>query len=318
MKNSINLKKAKILLTGGSGFLGSYVKHELLNEGAEEKNILIPRSKSFDLRDRKNCVLVTRNADIVIHLAGNVGGIGKNSELPGLLFYDNAVMGIELMEAARKNKVKKYVTIGTVCSYPKFTPVPFREENLWSGYPEETNAAYGLAKKMLLVQGQAYRQQFGFNSIYLLLVNLYGPGDHFDLRYSHVIPGLIRKVGEAKAKNKNKIIAWGTGSASREFLYVEDAAHAIVLATQRYNKPEPINVGSNFEITIKELIGLICKLMKFQGEIIWDKTRPDGQPRRKLDTTKAKKEFNFVSKTPFEQGLKKTILWYLKNHKTLV
>lgn len=307
MAKALSLKDATILLTGGSGFLGSHVTEELLRSGVKKKDIIIPRSQKLDLRDKKNCLKVTRGVDIVIHLAGNVGGIGKNREMPGTLFYDNAVMGIELMEAARKNGVKKFVTIGTVCAYPKFTPVPFKEENLWEGYPEETNAPYGLAKKMLLVQSQSYRQQFGFNGIYLLPVNLYGPRDNFDPDYSHVIPALIRKVAEAKAKNSKSIVVWGTGKASREFLFVEDAARAIVLATKYYNKPEPVNIGASFEITIKELIKLICELMDYKGKIIWDKTKPDGQPRRKLDVSRAKKEFGFLAKTPFRTGLKKTI-----------
>lgn len=316
MKKGINLKKTKILLTGGSGFLGFYVKRELMNKGVKEKNILIPRSKRFDLRDRENCILVTRNVDVVIHLAGNVGGIGKNSALPGLLFYDNAVMGIELMEAARLNKVKKFITVGTVCAYPKFVATPFKEKDLWLGYPEETNAAYGLAKKMLLVQGQAYRTQYKFNAIYLLLVNLYGPRDNFDLNTSHVIPALVRKISQAKANKTDEVIVWGSGSPSREFLFVEDAARAIVAATKYYNKRDPVNIGANFEIKIKDLLRVLCGLMGYKGKVKWDKSKPDGQPRRKLDTSKAKREFGFEAKVQFEKGLIETIEWFYKNYKT--
>lgn len=308
---SLRLDDSKILLTGGSGFLGSNVYKKLLDKGVKKENIIIPRSKEYDLREKRNCELVMKNRDIVIHLAGNVGGIGKNKNFPGTLFYDNATMGIELMEAARKNGVKKFVTIGTVCSYPKHTPIPFKEKFLWNGYPEETNAAYGLAKKMLLVQGQAYRQQYGFNVIHLLLVNSYGPGDSFDFDRSHVIPALIRKVVEAKKKRRDRIVVWGTGKPSREFIYVEDAARAITMATEKYDKPEPVNIGAGFEISIKDLIELICCLMKYKGKIVWDKTKPDGQPRRKLDTTRALKEFGFVAKIPFEEGLRRTIDWYL-------
>ena len=310
----IKFKNNKILLTGGNGFLGKYVKNILLKKGLKERNIIIPDSNKFDLRDRINCQKLTKRIDIVIHLAGNVGGIGKNSSLPGTLLYDNAIMGLELMEAAKNNHVHKFVCIGTVCSYPKNTPVPFKEESLWNGYPEETNAPYGIAKKILLVQSQAYRQQFGFNSIYLLPVNLYGPGDNFDPESSHVIPALIKKLDEAK-KTNNNVIVWGTGKASREFLYVEDAAEAIVMATQRYNKLDPINIGSNSEIKIKDLVALIAAKMKYKGKIIWDKTRPDGQIRRKLNIQKAKNEFGFVAKTKLGEGLTKTINWYIKTFK---
>lgn len=304
-------KNNKILLTGGNGFLGKYVKNILLKKGLKERNIIIPDSNKFDLRDRINCQKVTKGIDIVIHLAGNVGGIGKNSFLPGTLLYDNAIMGLELMEAAKNNHVHKFVCIGTVCSYPKNTPVPFKEESLWDGYPEETNAPYGIAKKILLVQSQAYRQQFGFNSIYLLPVNLYGPGDDFDIKSSHVIPALIKKIHEAKKTNSN-LSVWGTGKASREFLYVEDAAEAIVKATQKYNKNNPINIGSSSEIKIKDLVTLIANKMKYKGKIVWDKTKPDGQIRRKLNTQKAKGEFGFIAKTELDAGLTKTINWYIK------
>jgi len=308
------LTNKKILLTGGNGFLGIFVKNELIKKGVKEKDIFIPDLPDFDLRDKKNCEKAVKNKDIIIHLAAKVGGIGLNQEKPGELFYDNLIMGAELMEQARKVKVEKFVAIGTVCCYPKFTPVPFKEQDLWNGYPEETNAPYGLAKKMLLVQAQAYRKQYGFNAIYLLPVNLYGPNDNFDSKSSHVIPALIKKVADAKKNNKNFIKIWGTGKATREFLYVEDAAQAIILATEKYNKNEPVNLGSGMEISIKNLVKTICQLMNFKGKIRWDKSKPDGQPRRMLNTHKAKKEFGFQAKTNFEKGLKKTIKWYEKNN----
>jgi len=312
ISNGMNLKNKKILLTGGNGFLGSFVKKELLKKGVKEKDIFIPDLPKFDLREKKICQQLVKNQDIVIHLAGNVGGIGFNREKPGELFYDNLIMGVQLMEEARKAGVKKFVAVGTVCCYPKFTPVPFKETYLWNGYPEETNAPYGLAKKMLLVQAQAYRQQYGFNAIFLLPVNLYGPGDSFDPKRSHVIPALIKKVADAKRKKQNYIEIWGDGSASREFLYVEDAARGIVLAAEKYNKSEPVNLGSGMEISIRDLAKKICQLMNFDGKIKWDKTRPNGQPRRYLDTSKAKKEFGFVARIHFKEGLKKTIQWYNK------
>ncbi|OHA94156.1 MAG: GDP-fucose synthetase [Candidatus Zambryskibacteria bacterium RIFCSPHIGHO2_12_FULL_38_34] len=308
----MNLKNKKILVTGGAGFLGSFVMQELIKKGVSPKNITIPRSKDCDLRIFKNCLKVVRNQDVVIHLAAKVGGIGFNKEKPGELFYDNLIMGAQMIEAARQVGVKKFVAIGTICAYPKFTKVPFLESELWNGYPEETNAPYGLAKKMLLVQAQAYRQQYGFNTIYLLPVNLYGPGDNFDPNSSHVIPALIKKVADAQKAGKNFIEVWGTGKASREFLYVEDAAKGIVLATEKYDKPDPVNLGASKEITIKDLVKTICTQMKFKGEIHWDSTKPDGQPRRKLDVSRAKKEFGFIAKTSFETGLKKTIEWYNK------
>lgn len=309
----MNLKNKKILVTGGAGFLGSFVVKELLKKGVSPKNITVPRLKNCDLRIFKNCLQVVKNKDIIIHLAAKVGGIGLNKEKPGELFYDNLIMGVQLMEAARQIGVKKFVAIGTICAYPKFTKVPFSEEDLWGGYPEETNAPYGLAKKMLLVQAQAYRQQYGFNAVYLLPVNLYGPGDNFDLKSSHVIPALIKKVADAQKNKKNFIEVWGTGKASREFLYVEDAAKGIVLATEKYDKPDPVNLGAGREITIKNLVKIICAQMDFKGQICWDRTKPDGQPRRMLDVGRAKKEFGFVAKTSFEAGLKKTIDWYLKS-----
>ncbi len=310
---SNSLKDKKILITGGAGFLGSHVVAELQKKGVRQGNLLIPRSKDVDLRKRENCRKITKGVDLVIHLAGNVGGIGKNQALPATLFYDNAIMGIELMEASLRNRVKKFVCIGTICSYPKYTPVPFREEDFWMGYPEETNAPYGLAKKMLLVQSQAYRQQHNFNCIYLLQVNLYGPGDNFDPGASHVIPALIKKIIDAKEADQKYIDVWGDGTPTREFLYAEDAARGIVLASQYYDKEHPVNLGSGFEISIKELVELIAKLLKFKGEIRWDSTKPNGQPRRLLDVSKAYQEFGFRAKIPFRVGLRKTIEWYLKN-----
>ncbi len=300
----------KVLLTGGAGFLGTHLLSELKKRGA--KDIFIPRSKDFDLRDTQACRRAVRNRDIVIHLAARVGGIGYNQLHAGEMFYDNILMGTQLMEEARLAGVKKFVSIGTVCCYPKFTPVPFKEEDLWNGYPEETNAPYGLAKKMLLVQGQAYRQQYGFNAIFLLPVNLYGPGDKFDPEVSHVIPALIKKVFDGKEAGEDKIVVWGTGKATREFLYVEDAARGIVDAAEKYSKPEPVNIGAGFEISIKDLVELICQLADFKGKIVWDKTKPDGQPRRSIDTSRAKREFGFVAQTPFKKGLAETIVWYQK------
>lgn len=302
-----------VLVTGGAGFLGSFLVEGLRGRGVHEKHIEIPRSRDTDLRRWGNCVKAVKDIDIVIHLAARVGGIGFNRNYPATLFYDNAVMGIQLMEAARQEGVEKFVAIGTVCAYPKFTPVPFKEADLWNGYPEETNAPYGLAKKMLLVQAQAYRQQYGFNSIFLLPVNLYGPGDNFELERSHVIPALIRKFIDAVETNKKEIVVWGTGRASREFLYVEDAAEGILLATERYNKPEPVNIGAGFEIKIKDLVELIAELTGFDAEIVWDTTKPDGQPRRCLDVNRAKQEFGFVVKTDFREGLKEVVKWYKNN-----
>lgn len=311
----MNLKNKKILLTGGAGFLGSFVVKELIKKGVLRKNIFIPRSKDLDLTKWENCAKAVKNKDIVIHLAAKVGGIGFNRENPGSLFYDNLVMGAHLMEAGRQEGIEKFVAVGTICAYPKFTPVPFTENMLWHGYPEETNAPYGLAKKMMLVQAQAYRQQYDFNAIYLLPVNLYGPGDNFDPKSSHVIPALIQKVYEAKKSNAPELIVWGSGKATREFLYVEDAARAIILATQKYDRSEPVNLGSGQEISIKDLTTTICKLMSYNGKIKWDKTKPDGQPRRMLDIQRAKKEFGFKSKTQFNKGLKESINWFLSKDK---
>ncbi len=300
----------KVLVTGGAGFLGSSLVRTLEEHGLPRESMRIPRSRDLDLRRWENCVAAVDGIDVVIHLAAKVGGIGCNMANPGSLFYDNAVMGIQLMEAARQAGVGKFVAIGTICAYPKFTPVPFREENLWEGYPEETNAPYGLAKKMLLVQAQAYRQQYGFNAIYLLPVNLYGPGDNFDPASSHVIPALIKKFVEAVESGAKSVEVWGTGAASREFLYVDDAAEGIALAAELYDKPDPVNLGAGFEITIHDLTTLIADLTGFTGEIVWDTTKPDGQPRRCLDVSRAEREFGFRAKTSFEDGLKATVEWY--------
>ena len=309
----IDLKTKKIIVTGGAGFLGKFVVNKLNDAGC--KKILVPKIEEYDLRNINAIRKMYKDfqADIVIHLAAIVGGIGANRENPGSFFYDNLIMGIQLMEEARLNNIEKFVALGTICAYPKFTPIPFKEENLWDGYPEETNAPYGLAKKMLLVQSQAYRKQYGFNSIFLLPVNLYGPGDNFDPKSSHVIPALIKKFYEAKKNNDKEVIVWGTGKATREFLYVEDCAEAIVLATQKYDKPDPVNIGAGFEISIKDLAEKIKDIFKYNGKIIWDTSKPDGQPRRCLDTSKALNEFGFKAKTTFDIGLKKTIDWYVKN-----
>ena len=307
-------KDKKILLTGGAGFLGTHIAENLIHKrGVLESQIIIPRSKNSDLRIWSNCQKAVEDVDIVIHLAARVGGIGFNQKYPGTLFYDNIVMGTQLMEAARLAKVKKFVQLGTVCAYPKFTQTPFKEDDLWNGYPEETNAPYGIAKKALLVMAQAYRQQYGMNIIYLLPVNLYGPGDNFDLESSHVIPAIVRKFTEAVQKGEKQVTVWGTGKASREFLYVEDAAEGIVAATEKYDKPAPVNLGTGKEVTIKELVNLVAKLTGFEGQIIWDTSKPDGQPRRRLDTTRAKTEFDFEAKTDLTTGLQKTIKWYRKH-----
>lgn len=300
----------RVCVTGGAGFLGSFVVEKLRERGATE--IFVPRKKDYDLVQHEAVVRLLEDAkpDIVIHLAAHVGGIGANRLHPAEFFYDNLMMGVQLMHESWKRGVQKFVAIGTVCAYPKYTPVPFKEEDLWNGYPEETNAPYGLAKKMLLVQAQAYRQQYGFNAIYLLPVNLYGPRDNFDLETSHVIPALIRKMIEAQEGGEKQVVLWGDGTPTREFLYVEDAAEGIVLATERYDGAEPVNLGSGQEISIKDLAELIARLTGFEGEIVWDTTKPNGQPRRALDTSRAKKYFGWEAKTPFEEGLRRTIQWF--------
>ena len=302
-----------VMVTGGSGFLGTAVVARLRQAGATD--IFVPRSSEYDLRTREGIdrAIAQGKPDLIIHLAAVVGGIGANRDNPGRFFYENAIMGIELMEQARLAGVDKFVGVGTVCSYPKFTPVPFHEDDLWDGYPEETNAPYGLAKKMLLVQGQAYRQQYGFNVIHLMPVNLYGPGDNFNPSSSHVIPALIRKCVEARDRGDSFIEVWGTGSASREFLYVDDDADGIVLAAEKYDEPDPVNLGVGAEITIRDLVQLITRLARFDGEVRWDSTKPDGQPRRALDTSRARERFGFAAGTSFEEGLRRTIEWYQAN-----
>jgi GDP-L-fucose synthase len=306
-------KNKRVLVTGGNGFLGKHVVAQLAQYSPKE--IRVPDSKLHDLRLLSECSLVCQNIDIVIHLAANVGGIGYNQEFPGTLFYDNVLMGVHMMEEARKAGVQKFVALGTVCAYPKFTPVPFKEEDVWNGYPEETNAPYGLAKKMLLVQAQAYRQQHNFNAIFLLPVNMYGPGDNFNPNSSHVMPALIKKFLDAKQARETEVVVWGTGVPTREFLYVEEAARGILLAAEKYNSGAPINLGSSFEISIRELAETIARVVGFTGRIVFDSTKPDGQPRRKLDTSKAKKEFGFESKTSFEDGLRTTVQWYMSSIK---
>jgi len=311
----MDLRNKKILVTGGAGFLGAYVVRELLKQGVPRENILVPRSKDYDLRREAICNKIIKGIDIVIHAAGNVGGIGKNQKFPATLLYDNLLMGIHLIHAATKARVKKIVVIGTICSYPKYAAIPFKEEDLWMGYPEETNAPYGLAKKILLVAIQSYQKQHNLTGIYLLLVNMYGPRDNFDLETSHVIPALIRKVANAKINNKKYVEVWGDGTPTREFIYVEDAARAIVMATKKYNKTEPVNIGSGEEISIKDLLTLIAKYLNFKGEIVWDTTKPNGQPRRQLDVSKAFEEFKFRARIPFDVGLRQTIKWYLNQFK---
>jgi len=305
----------RVLITGGAGFLGSFVVEKLRQRGC--KDILVPRRKDYDLVEMEAVKRIHKDTqpNMVIHLAARVGGIGANQANPGKFFYDNLMMGAQLMEVGRQAGVEKFVTISTICAYPKFTPVPFKEEDLWNGYPEETNAPYGLAKKMLLVQSQAYRQQYGFNSIVLFPVNLYGPRDNFDLQTSHVIPALIRKCLGAKRRDAPNIEVWGDGSPTREFLYVEDAAEGICLAAERYDSSEPVNLGSGMEISIKDLVHTIKRMTGFTGEIIWDTTKPNGQPRRSLDTSRAEKHFGFRAKTSFEEGLRRTIEWYKDQNK---
>ncbi len=310
----LNLEAKRVLVTGGNGFLGQNVVSKLKDRGCQ--HIYAPRKVEYDLRNKDQIVDMFNELkpEVIIHIAAVVGGIGANMTHPGDFFYDNLIMGIQLIEQARLQGVDKFVSIGTVCAYPKFTPIPFKEENLWDGYPEETNAPYGLAKKMLLVQSQAYRQQYDFNGIFLLPVNLYGPRDNFNEESSHVIPALIKKCIEAKEKGHSEIVVWGDGSPTREFLYVEDAAEGIVLATERYEKSDPVNLGSSQEISISELVHLIAELTGFQGKIVFDSTKPNGQPRRMLDTTRSREEFGFTAKTTFTQGLQLTIEWYLSTN----
>jgi len=308
--DNMPLRDKKIIVTGGKGFLGRHVVKKLEEQGCAHCDAV--NSSDYDLihLDDIRRMYDDKKPDIVIHLAARVGGIGYNRENPATLFYTNLIMGTQLIHEGYLRKIEKFVAVGTICAYPKFTPVPFREDDIWNGYPEETNAPYGLAKKMMLVQSQAYRQQYGFNSIFLLPVNLYGPGDNFDPLSSHVIPALIKKCIDANLNNEKEIVVWGTGMATREFIYVEDAAEAIMLAAAAYNKSEPVNIGAGFEISIRDLVHLIAELTQFKGKIIWDETKPDGQPRRMLDTTRALQEFGFRAKTTFRDGLKKTIDWY--------
>lgn len=310
MDKALNLATKRICVTGGAGFLGTHLIRRLKEHGARE--IFVPQYPEYDLVREADIIRMidTAKPDIIIHLAAKVGGIGANREKPGEFFYDNLMMGVQLIHQSWMKGVEKFVAIGTICAYPKYTPIPFKEEDLWNGYPEETNAPYGLAKKMLLVQSQSYREQYGYNSIFLLPVNLYGPGDNFNPASSHVIPALIRKYLEAKEQGASEIIAWGDGSPTREFIYVEDAAEGIALATERYNSSEPVNIGSSFEISIKDLTETIARLTGFNGTIRWDTSKPNGQPRRKLDTTRAREAFGFEAKTDFEDGLKRTIDWY--------
>ncbi len=312
---SIDWPSERVVVTGGAGFLGSFVQEELRRRGAEY--VFVPRSKDYDLVQMDGVRALYRDAKptIVLHLAARVGGIGANRQNPGKFFYDNLMMGVQLIELGRQVGLKKLVALGTICAYPKFCPVPFREKDIWNGYPEETNAPYGLAKKMLLVQSQAYRQQYGFDSIVLFPVNLYGPRDNFDLETSHVIPALVRKCIEARARGEKRIVAWGTGAASREFLHVRDAAEAIVTASERYEKSEPVNLGAGFEIKIRDLVPLVSRICRFEGEIVWDGSKPDGQPRRMLDTSRALFEFGWKARIGFEEGLRETVEWYERNRK---
>jgi len=306
----MNLKGKKILVTGGAGFLGGFLLDELEREGVDREDIVVPVFPETDLRRWEDCAQAVDGIDIVLHLAASVGGIGFNQRNPGVLFYDNIMMGAQLMEASRLGSVEKFLQVGTVCAYPNYAKIPFREDEIWDGYPEATNAPYGIAKKALLVQAQAYREQYGFNAIYILPVNLYGPGDNFDLEDSHVIPALIRKCVEAAEEGAAEIVVWGTGTPTREFLYVEDCARGLVLAMQKYDEPAPVNLGAGREISIRDLVGLIVDLTGFNGSIIWNSEMPDGQPRRCLDTSRATEKFGFTAQFPFEEGLRRTIEWY--------
>jgi GDP-L-fucose synthase len=304
----------RILVTGGAGFLGTHLVKKLISQrGVNPERISIPRSKDMDLRTWENCMKSVRDVDVVIHLAGRVGGIGYNMKYPATVFYDNAIMGIQLMEAARQEGVEKFITVGTICSYPKFTPVPFKEEDLWKGFPEETNAPYGLAKKMQLVQAQAYRQQYGLNAIVLFLTNLYGPGDNFSADSSHVIPALISKIHHAKVLDSDHIVVWGDGTPTRDFLYVEDAADGILLAAEKYDRDEPLNLGSGEEVSVHDLVSLLCRLMNFKGRIVWDKSKPNGQPRRCVSIERARKELGWSPQVSLEEGLRQTVKWFVSS-----
>lgn len=310
----LELRDKRIVVTGGAGFLGKQVIEQLLSAGADQDKISVPRSRDCDLRVWENCQQAVNQQNVVIHLAAHVGGIGLNQEKPAELFYDNLMMGSQLIHAAYQAGVQKFICVGTICAYPKFTPVPFQETDLWMGYPEETNAPYGIAKKALLVQLESYQHQYGFDGIYLLPVNLYGPEDNFDPRSSHVIPALIRKVYEAKHRGDQELRVWGDGSPTREFLYVTDAAHGIVMATQNYSGTDPVNLGTGHEISIQTLVNLICQLMDFRGDVIWETNKPNGQPRRCLNVERAKTAFGFTAQIDLKVGLKKTIDWYLNQY----